>query len=354
MDYYDKLTDLNVLYDAYRKCVKGVDWKCNIQKYEANILPNLLRLRNRLINGTYIPKPFTEFDICERGKTRHIKSPAFEDRILQRAICDQILEPVLYPYLIYDNGASVKGKGVKFSRQRLKKHLCSYYEEYGNKGYILMCDFKSFFDTIPHDKIIQSISNRIPDERFMDLFNMIIKSFGDDNGRGLGIGAQISQICGIYYPTPLDNYIRNVRGCKLHGRHMDDFYIIHHDKDFLKQLLNEIVDVTDELGLTLNQKKTQIYRIDKGFVFLKQRISVTNTGKVIQRPVKDIFVRERRKLKKLYHKVESGEITEKDFINQYKSWRGEFSKYNCHRTLLNMDNLFYELQQGGQNGQKKY
>nr|DAH26993.1 MAG TPA: hypothetical protein [Caudoviricetes sp.] len=29
-DYYEKLMDLNVLYDAFQKCKSGVDWKCSI------------------------------------------------------------------------------------------------------------------------------------------------------------------------------------------------------------------------------------------------------------------------------------------------------------------------------------
>lgn len=59
-----------------------------------------------------MPDRFVEFDVNERGKTRHIKSPSIRDRVLQRAVCDYVLEPVLYSKLIYDNGASVKGKAL--------------------------------------------------------------------------------------------------------------------------------------------------------------------------------------------------------------------------------------------------
>ena len=90
-----------------------------------------------------MPDRFVEFDVNERGKTRHIKSPSIRDRVLQRAVCDYVLEPVLYSKLIYDNGASVKGKGVEFTRKRLDKHLRDYYREHGNKGYILVGDFRT-------------------------------------------------------------------------------------------------------------------------------------------------------------------------------------------------------------------
>lgn len=106
----------------------------------------------------------------------------------------------------------------------------AYYREHGNKGYILVGDFSKFFENIPHDKLIRSLKRHIKDEKMMNLLEMIVRSFSDD-GKGLGIGSQISQICGIYYPTPLDIYFTSVMGCGKYARHMDDFYTISNDKE---------------------------------------------------------------------------------------------------------------------------
>ena len=333
---------MNVLYDAFLKCKKNVSWKCSVQRYEANVFQNLNKLRKSLVNGTYKVSPYVEFIINERGKLRHIKSPTLTDRILQRAICDYILEPILYKYLIYDNGASIKGKGVEFTRMRLDKHLRSYYQKYGNKGYILVCDFSKFFDSIPHDKLIESLEKHITDQKVMSLIKQFIYSFSDD-GKGLGIGSQISQICGVYYPTPIDNYCKILKQCKYYGRHMDDFYIIHNDKDFLKKLLVDVENIATELGLNLNKKKTQICRIDKGFVFLKQNIFVTESGKIVHKPYKPNVVRERRKLKSFKIKLDNKEMNLNDIVNCYKSWRGTIGKYNSYHIIKNMDKLFYKL-----------
>lgn len=340
---YEILTDMNVLYDSFKKCKKGVDWKSSMQMYEANLLKNLNDLRKSLLQGTYKIKSFSEFDINERGKTRHIKSPTIRDRILQRALCDYILEPCLYPYLIYDNGASIKGKGVEFTRNRLDKHLRNYYSKYGNKGYILVGDFSKFFDSIPHDKLIKSLRLHIKDEKVMQLLEHIINSFNPEEKKGLGIGSQISQICGVYYPTPIDNYCKIVKQCKYYARHMDDFYIIHNDKEFLKKLLCDITELANELGLALNEKKTHIYRIDKGFPFLKQFVFVTDTGEIVHKPCKKNVVRERRKLKSFKKKLDNGEMKIEDILICYKSWRGNMKKYNCYYTIKNMDGLFYQL-----------
>ena len=338
---YNRLTDLNLLYDAFQKCIKGVSWKCSIQRYEANVLVELMKIRESLLNHTYRQKAFFEFDINERGKHRHIKSLHISDRVLQRNLCDNILIPCLYKELIYDNGASVKGKGIEFTRNRFIAHLQKFYRRHGNKGYILLVDFSKFFDSIPHEQLMEMLREKIPDKEVLDLIEYLVSTFGEE--KSLGIGSQISQIFGIFYPTRLDNYIKIVKGCKYYGRYMDDFYIIHEDKAYLKNLLIEIRKIAGDMGLTINEHKTQICRIDKGFIFLKTYYFMTDTGKIVKRPCKKNVTRERRKLKKLKTKMDYGEAYFDDIYQSYKSWRGSIKKYNSYYTIQNMDRLFGEL-----------
>lgn len=331
---------MNVLMDAFKKCKKNVGWKYSVQRYEANLLPNLNSLRKSLINGTYKQKPFYEFIINERGKTRHIKSLDISDRIVQRALCDNILTPVFSKYLVYDNGASQTDKGISFTRNRLICHIQKYYREYGNEGYILLLDYRKFFDSIPHDKMLDAFRKHIDDEQLMELLKQLIYSFDNKTHVSLGIGSQISQIGGIYYLTKVDNYCKIVKGCKYYGRYMDDSYVIHHDKKFLQDLLKEIIEISNKLGLQINEKKTQICRIDKGFTFMKTRYFVTDSGKIVRKVCKSNIVRERRKIKKLRNKLDDNLITFDEILHNYNSWRGCIIKeYNSKNAINNMDNL---------------
>lgn len=345
---YEILTDMNVLYESFQKCKQGVYWKSSIQRYEANLLTNLTKIRKNLIDGTYKVDTYAEFKVNERGKVRNIKAPTIKDRIIQRALNDYILEPIIHPYLIHHNGASIKGKGVEFTRKSLVSDLHEYYRTNGsNDGYVLKCDISNYFGSIPHDKLIGSIRKIIADENIIRLIDKIICSDGSDVG--LGLGSPTNQLLGVYYLTPIDNFCTCVKGCRMYGRHMDDFYVIHKDKRFLKELIIGIEEQCGRLGLQLNRKKTQIIKLANGFTFLKHIVILLDTGKVIQIPCKDNIVRERRKLKKLYSKYINKEIALSDIKESYQSWRGATRKYNSYYAVKNMDRLYCELFENGGN-----
>lgn len=341
MTDFEKLCDLDNLYDSFQKCKKGTDWKASVQYYEADIIRNITKARNELLNGTYRQKPFSEFELSERGKRRHIKALHISDRVIQRNLCDNILNPHLFRYLIYDNGASQKEKGIEFTRKRLQAHLEKYYRKHGNKGYVLLIDFSKYFDNICHDELCRKIAEKIDDERIVNFTRYLVSAFG--NEKGVGIGSQLSQTAGIFYPTELDNFCKIVKGCKYYGRYMDDIYNIHENKDFLRELFKKYRVITEKLGIIINTKKTQIVKLEKGFSFLQIRYNLTESGKIIKRPVRKGFVRERRKLKKLSGLVNQNKMTSSQIKDQYKSWRGNIIRYNCYNSVKNLDALYKSI-----------
>lgn len=334
-----RVSNANALHEAFNRARKGSDWKESVQKYEYDIWPNISKTKELLENGTYTQKPFVEFDLRERGKCRHIKSIHISDRVVQRSLCDNVLTPETAPYLIYDNGASQKYKGVDFTKKRLKDHLHKYYRTYGtNEGYVLLVDFKNYFGSIPHDKLKEAYARIIPEKDLQDLINYLIDINGGD--RGVGIGSQISQNAGVFYPTPLDQYFKTVKGEIFYGAYMDDRYIICRTKEHAKECLEDMRRISSDLGLTINEKKTQIIRLSRGFTFLKVRYVLTETGKVVEYQSKDTFIRERRRLKR-YKDI--GMSPERAVIC-YRSWRGTVKKYhNNYYRIKRMDQLFESL-----------
>lgn len=128
-----------------------------------------------------------------------------------------------------------------------------------------------------------------------DLITVLIKDFGD---KGLELGSEVSQILALYYPDKVDRYIKEQLRVKYYGRYMDDGYLIHHDKEYLKEVKDNIFRIAKTLDIRMNEKKTFIHKIDQGVIWLKIRYTLGETGKIYKRPNKQNIVRMRRKLKK--------------------------------------------------------
>lgn len=372
--YEREIFDINNLYDAFKKSKMGSDWKHQVQSYEMNFLSELAKLSKELNQKTFKFLPTSEFVLSERGKTRLISGEQIHDRIAKGCLCDFELLPLIKKYLIYDNGASLKGKGIGFTRKRFEVHLRKYFKQNGsNEGYILLIDFSKYFDNIRHNEFISIFKNAgISDEALwllektveesrvdvsymsgyeysncMDsLFNSLehqridkVKLTGEKfMNKHLNIGDQVAQVAGICYPMKLDNYIKIVRSVKFYGRYMDDSYIIHEDIEFLKSVLNEIVEVARSVGITINIKKTRICKLSRCFKFLQIKYSLTDTGRIIKRINPKRIVAMRRKMKKLIRVLPIHE-----FDNLYRSWISNHYKIMSAKQRDGMNELYTAL-----------
>jgi hypothetical protein len=310
----------------------------------ANALRNIIETRRKLLAGENVQNGFVEFTLRERGKIRHIRSVHISERVVQKCLCNQVLVPILSNSLIYDNGASIKGKGVHFAIKRFIAHLSRFYREnnYSNKGYALLIDFSKFFDSIDHNMLFELLKKKTKDERIIDLTIKFIKVFGD--GKSLGLGSQISQILAIFAPNDLDHAVKEKLGIKYYGRYMDDIYLIHSDKEYLKYCFGEIKRICDKLKIIINTKKTRIVKLEQGVEFLKGKYSLLPSGRILRRPCKDSTTRMKRKLKKFRILINSGKMSFSDLRVSYQSWRGNYKKrFNAYHRIRFMDKLYYDL-----------
>lgn len=338
---FDRVFTFEHLYSAYKACCKGVGWKASTQRYKSNALINVVETLDKLHSGKYKSRGFNEFDIMERGKLRHIKSVHISERVVQRCLCDYSLVPVFSNSFIYDNGACIKNKGIDFAIKRLVLHLKRYWAEYGSGGYALVYDFSKYFDSIDHEKLKKIIDDSFSDKRLSSFIKMLVDDFGGD--KGLGLGSQISQVSALRYPSRFDHYAKEVLQAHYEARYMDDGYIIHRDKEFLRQCLEALKNVCDSLSIKLNVKKTQIVKLSRGITFLKHRFILTESGRVIIVPARKGSVRMRRKLKKFKQRYDGGKMPLADILQSYKAWRGHTLHGNAVRSVKSMDRLFYRL-----------
>ena len=137
--YQREIFDGNLLYESFLRAKQNSDWKPQVQRFEMTYLLGLSEIQRELESDTYEFQGSTEFTLHERGKVRRITGEQIKDRISKHALCDEILTPAVRKYLIYDNSASIKGKGIDFARRRLPVHLHKYYMRHqSNDGYILL------------------------------------------------------------------------------------------------------------------------------------------------------------------------------------------------------------------------
>lgn len=372
--YQREIFDGNVLYESFIRAKQGSDWKPQVQKFEMNYLFELADLQTELVSGDYTFLPNTEFTIHERGKVRRITGEQIRDRVSKHALCDEILTPAVQKYLIYDNSASQVGKGIDFARKRLLTHLRKYYSQHkSNDGYILLIDFSKYYDNIRHDRLMEQFEKYIHDPNALNFLRKVVDRskvdvsyMTDEEYAGcmdtlfnsleyeqvdktlrtgerymykhLNIGDQVAQVAGIIYPIPIDNYVKIVRGVKFYGRYMDDSYAIHESKEFLEDLLQGIIAIANELGITVNTRKTRICKLSSMWRFLQVQYSLTDTGRVIQKINPKRLTAMRRKMKKLVYK-----LSEKEFVDWFNAWMCNHYKIMSKQQRENMNTLYAQL-----------
>ena len=322
----EELTTLDNLCDAFYKCAKVSYWKESTQNFKANLLLKCVELQEDLRNGKYKVSPTVDFVLSERGKVRQINAPVIRDRVVQKVLMEHILLPALSRPLIYDNYASLKGRGTSLARKRMDVHLQRFMKEHGTDGYILQIDIRKYFESIDHEVLKQLYRKEVHEPKeIMNLIDYIIDT-SSKSGVGLNLGSECPQIFALYYLHTIDTWIKVVKSEHYYGRYMDDIYIISESKEHLKELLEEIKVKLAELKLEVNDKKTHITKLSHGFTFLQIKYNFDGSH-IVKRLTHDKIVRERRRLKAFKRLVTSGRLAEEKAYNCYKSWNYSSIKY---------------------------
>jgi len=317
------------IYTAWKDTVpQNSDRNSHVQlKYELE--PRLTSLLIRLENGTFQPSPLYLKNIYI-PKKRVAQVPSVMDKIVQHTICDNYLYDALTKPLIKETSACLKGRGTHYAVKLLKEQLRRHCRLYGKDFYALKCDIKSYFASIPHDKLLKMIDRYVGDEKVKAIMLKYIAL----SDVGLALGLQQSQLLANLYLSPLDHYCKEALHAEFYDRHMDDFCIISQDKEYLEKCLVKIKSYVENMGLTLNPKTEITHnKINYlGFTFY-----IDDNGKAVQRLLNCKKRTKKRHIRMMMREVIAGERTVEKFVNSYMCWRAHVMYADCYKMIDEWD-----------------
>jgi RNA-directed DNA polymerase len=245
----------------------GVDHQ-TVTQFEDRKLEELKRLEEELRTGKYQPRPVKRVWIPKPGSTeqRPLGIPSVRDRVVQTALL-HVLEPIFDITFAEHSYGFRKGRGCHHALERIETLL--------SEGYVHVvdADLKSYFDTIPKDRLMNRVRERVSDSRVLGLVESFLEQGVMDGlslwtpETGTPQGAVISPLLANLYLNPLDHLMAEAGIAMV--RYADDFVILCRSRAEADQALAKVKQWVEENGLTLHPTKTKIVeaRTD-GFDFL--------------------------------------------------------------------------------------
>jgi retron-type reverse transcriptase len=254
------------LFQAYFDCRSNKRNTANALAFEMSYASKLIKLCEEINNGTYTPGRSIAF-VVDKPVKREIFAADFRDRIVHHLIINK-LNPLFEKKFIYDSYACRTGKGTHFGIERVNKFIRQCSDNYTKNAYILKLDIEGFFmhidknilfnrlQTFINEKYVQPDKDLIIELCRKVIFNDPTKNcfikgrksnwnnlpatkslFHSPVDCGLPIGNLTSQIIANFYMDSFDHYVKHDLQIRYYGRYVDDFIIVHPDKEYLKSLI---------------------------------------------------------------------------------------------------------------------
>ncbi len=255
---FEQIADADNLRLAFWKASRGKRTRDDQRCFAENLESNLAQMREGILDFSYPIGNYKRFVIFE-PKERTICAASFPERVLHHAIMN-LCEPHFERWFIFDCYACRKGKGQIKALKRAQKFA-------SENRWFLKCDFRKYFDSISHSKLIEMLDRRFKDDALVEWFRRIVDTYEVREGYGLPIGNLISQHLANLYLDKLDR-----RFSLPYVRYMDDFVFWSKDKDELKRVRDEVVAFAGEV-LCLGLKGIPYLNcVQHGMDFLGMRI----------------------------------------------------------------------------------
>jgi RNA-directed DNA polymerase len=269
---YDKVYRLDILSHAYNlvrasKGSPGIDGETSesIEGTDGGVKGYLEEIAGKLRRKEYKPQPVRRVYIPKAGGgKRPLGVPTIKDRVVQTAV-KIVIEPIFEADFQENSYGFRPKRSAHQAMQDVADHL------FQGKTEVIDADISKYFDTIPHDKLMQLVAKRVADKNVLRLIKMwlkapIVEEREDGkkeykgNDKGTPQGGVISPLLANIYLNVLDTLwkvekVQERLGARL-VRYADDCVALC--KGNTEQILKGIKAVLRHLGLTLNEEKTRV------------------------------------------------------------------------------------------------
>ena len=364
---YSDLYNLDNIINMTDKVLSKVKNKERREKFYLYYSEHIISIKKRLESNDINLGKYNIFLITD-PKCRVIMSQSIEDKIINHLIAEYLLVRVFENRYIDSMCATRINKGSGYATKLMKKYL-NEIKLKESKFYILKLDIKKYFYNIDHDILKRMLKDNIKDKKAINLLFKVIDSTNDTyineqiiklkNNRinnlsnekliletkeiplykynkGCGIGDQTSQAFGLIYLNEICHFIKEELHIKYFINYMDDFVIIHNDKEYLNYCLDVVREkLLNDYKLELN-RKTRIYNISEGIEFLGYRYILKNNKVIVK--LRNITKKNYKKnvrmlnLLKGYNYIDSEKY--KILLNGYKGVLSKASCKNLFRSIV--------------------
>lgn len=267
---YDKIFQDHILEEAYKRARRkdgspGVDGQTFAAIEKAGRREFLSAIKEELRTRTYRPQAVRRVWIeKENGGQRPLGIPTIKDRVVQAA-CKMVIEPIFEA----DFGECSYGFRPKRSAEGAMKEIKQNLK--AGKTEVYDADLSKYFDTIPHEKLLIALQERISDPRVLHLIKLWLKvPIVEEDGRytggrksamGTPQGGVISPLLANIYLHLLDRIVSNPKGRYAKAgikmiRYADDFILMAQRMD--GQMVSRVHDILGRMELTINEAKSKV------------------------------------------------------------------------------------------------
>lgn len=246
----------------------GVDY-VTIEQFEQHWEENLEKLVRGLRQGSYRPQAIRRVWIpkADSKEQRPLGVPTVRDRVVQTALV-KVLEPIFERDFAQHSYGFRPKRGCKDALRRVDELLQQGY------AWVVDADLKSYFDTIPHEKLMKRVAEKVADGVVLDVIEAFLKAkvmetvVGWAPEEGTPQGAVLSPLLSNIYLDPLDHEMAEA-GHEM-VRYADDFVVLCRNRAEAEQVLEKLQSWTAQAGLKLHPIKTRIVNASEpgGFDFL--------------------------------------------------------------------------------------